>query len=67
MNGVKIEEALLKFKEQVAALQDVKDFFNYEKEFVQLWQQTGKEVLEASLSKNLDVKKSKKKDENAVG
>lgn len=61
MNGIKIEKALNDFKEQITNLQSEKDFYNFEKKYLELWQQTGRQVLEASISKNLDVKKSKKK------
>jgi hypothetical protein len=61
MNGIKIEKALNDFKEQITNLQSEKDFYNFEKKYLELWQQTGRQVFEASISKNLDVKKSKKK------
>jgi hypothetical protein len=61
MNGIKIEKALNDFKEQITNLQSEKDFYNFEKKYLELWQQAGRQVFEASISKNLDVKKSKKK------
>jgi hypothetical protein len=61
MNGIKIEKALNDFKEQLSNLQSEKDFYIYEKKYLEIWQETGRQVLEASISKNLDVKKSKKK------
>jgi len=61
MNGIKIEKALNDFNEQLTNLQSEKDFYNFEKKYLELWQETGRKVFEASISKNLDVKKSKKK------
>lgn len=46
--------------EEVKALEDIKDFYNYEKTFDEIWTSYGRETLERSISKAPKDRRKKK-------
>jgi len=59
-----LELARSKYKE-IASLESTKDFYNYEKQFDQLWVELGRQVLEQSISE--PPKDRRKKKDNSPG
>lgn len=57
-------EAAEKRYDQLNRLNEITDFYDYETEFVRIWQDLGREVLEKNISK-LGNDKRKKKPYNA--
>lgn len=66
---VMTKEEFLKLAEarydQIHKLNEGTDFYNYEKEFVLLWQELGRQVIEKNLSK-VGNDRRKKKDTNKL-
>ena len=60
------KEEFLKLAEarydEINKLNDGNNFYNYEKDFVAIWQELGRQVIERNLSKTGNDRRKKKKD-----
>ncbi len=60
-------EAAGKRYDQLQALNDGRDFYDYEKEFINIWQELGREVLEKNINNTISQDRRKKKLAVATG
>lgn len=56
----KFLEAAAKRYDSISSLSEINNFYDYEKEFVSLWQNLGKEILEKSISEVSNDRRKKK-------
>lgn len=57
----KFVELARKQYKQIDQLKQVKSFYEYEKEFVNLWKEFGRQTIQESISKTTNDRRTKKK------
>lgn len=61
MNKAKLTEKFSQLLNEIENLKDHDDFYTYEKEFVNAYEEFGREVFEESLGRKLNDRRKKKR------